>query len=173
MRTTKLGGEAPRFVEERRPLLTDQLFFSFFGFCAAWIVFWLVVSAYMRTKSGKPLFPALPSTAEFKESRCSGRSLKNLLTRIGGAHRALLVYVKDGELVVTPFFPFNLLFLPEIYGLDYTIPTRSISKLERKLSLFGEKVVLRFENDTPASVELRVRNTDALVRALAPQHSTF
>jgi hypothetical protein len=148
-------------------VLIDRLFPFFFAFCVAWVGFWLVISAYLRRRSGKPLFPTMPIDAAFKENACSGRSLKNLLTSIGGAHGALQIYVKGGNLVITPLFPFNLLFLPEIYGLDYEVPVRRISRVERNSSLFGESLRIHFENGAPPSVEVRVRKPEELIQALA------
>ena len=81
------------------------------------------------------------------------------------------IYVKDGELVITPFFPFNLLFLPEIYGLDYKVPVKLVSRVERNRSLLGETLRLHFKNGVPASVEIKVRRPEALIEALGQSTS--
>ncbi len=62
----------------------------------------------------------------------------------GGAHNCLVVQVTDNELDIHPFVPFNWLFLPEIYGLEYRVPLANIvsSKIIKKL--FGRKVEIEF-----------------------------
>lgn len=91
-----------------------------------WLSAWIVGSIIYRQRTGKPLFPRVPDNAVFAEAWRSGRSLKNLLTRVGGARNCLLVYVADGAVTIVPVFPFNLMFLPEIYGLERTASTRDV-----------------------------------------------
>lgn len=49
----------------------------------------------------------------FHERFGSGNSHRNLLTKLGGAQNCLLVTVTDRELLVRPWFPFNMFFMPE------------------------------------------------------------
>ncbi len=79
-----------------------------------WIVFVIGVSIVFRRSRGKPLFPKVPVDAIYVEKSASGRWASN----------CLLVAVTQKALSVVPKFPFNLMFLPEVYGLERTIPIR-------------------------------------------------
>jgi hypothetical protein len=92
----------------------------------AWLAFWIGVSILYRRSKGKPVFPRVPRNALFAEAWRSGSSQKNFLTQLGGAKNCLLVYVADGTLTITPVFPFNLMFLAEIYGLDVNAPVSQV-----------------------------------------------
>ena len=131
-----------------------------------WIVLVIGASILFRRRAGKPIFPRLPANARFAERGCSGRSHRNLLTRIGGASRCLLVGVTDERLIVTPFFPFNLMFLPEIYGLEHSIPAGAIREVEDRHGLFRRTILVSFDDPQPRQIELRVRDPDALLTAL-------
>ena len=80
-----------------------------------------------------------------------------MFTRIGGARKCLMVYVQGEELVITPNFPFTLMFLPEFFDLDVRVPIASISAIERTSSLIGQNLRITFaERDTPP-IELKLR----------------
>ena len=131
-----------------------------------WIGGWIAASIFYRRLNDKPIIPRLPKTARFKERRGSGRSRKNFITSIGGASNCLLVAVTDAELIVTPFFPFNLMFLPEIYGLEFRLARSAIRNVEEKRGLFGTTISISFQGDDPAPFDLRLRKPDAFLRAL-------
>jgi hypothetical protein len=94
-----------------------------------------------------------------------------VITSIGGASNCLLVAVTDTELTVTPFFPFNLMFLGQFYGLEFRAPRSSIRSVEKKQGLFSTTILIRFEGDDPAPFELRLRKADAFMRALEDRGS--
>jgi hypothetical protein len=50
------------------------------------------------------------------------------------------VQVTDDELDIHPFPPFNWLFLPEIYGLEYRVPLTSVRSADLRKGLFGKTV---------------------------------
>jgi len=77
-----------------------------------------------------------------------------------------LVVVRNNELVVTPQFPFNLMFLPEIYGLDITVPIASISNIMPIRSFFRNALKVEFGPDGPAAIELVVRDEAAFINAV-------
>ncbi len=121
----------------------------------AWIVVVIAVSVMFRRSKGKPVFPAIPNNAIYLDKRASGRWASN----------CLLVAVTDKELCVVPKFPFNLMFLPEIYGLERTIPIRSIREVRRLRSFgLGNNVAVDYGE---AELRLKVRNPQAFVDALA------
>lgn len=143
---------------------------DFTGFWAAVPFVWLggliAASIFYRRLHDKPIIPRLPRDALFKERRASGRSRKNIITSLGGASNCLLVAVTDTELIVTPSFPFTLMFLPEFYGFDVRAPRSSIAGVEKRGSLFGTTISISFRGEDPAPLELRLRNADAFLRAL-------
>ncbi len=62
-------------------------------FIIGWIVFWLVLSVLYQIFNGKRL-PDIPAgSVAFRENWTSGRSFKNLFTRLGGARNALSVTI--------------------------------------------------------------------------------
>lgn len=132
----------------------------------AWIACVIGASIVMRRRKGKPIIPRLPEDAPFRERGCSGRSMKSVLTRFGGANNCLLVAITRDELIVTPSFPFNLMFLPEFYDLERRVARSAISHVEIRTWLLGKRVCVTFHGDVPA-IELRVRDRDAFCRLLA------
>lgn len=73
----------------------------------------------------------------FHERFGSGSSHRNLLTKLGGAQNCLLVTVTDCELLIRPWFPFNMLFMPEIYDLEHRIPIAEISSIHERRAWYG------------------------------------
>ena len=71
----------------------------------------------------------------------SGRSSRDWVTRVAGASNCLLVTVTESELLVRPWFPFNLFFLPEIYDLEHRIPKSSISTITERTGMLGAELV--------------------------------
>ena len=118
-------------------------------------MFVIGMSVVFRWNKGKPVFPTLPDGAVFVDKSASGRWASN----------CLLVAVTDEALSVVPKFPFNLMFLPEIYGLERTIPVGSILKVQQLRGFgLGNNVSVDYG---AATLRLRVRNPKAFVDALA------
>ena len=108
-----------------------------------------------RRRKGKPVFPAVPTDALYVDKGASGRWASN----------CLIVAVTDKALTVVPRFPFNLMFLPEMYGLERTIRVRDIREVRRLRALgFGNNVAVDYGE---AELRLKVRNPQAFVDALA------
>ena len=126
----------------------------------------LIASIVFRRVKGRPIVPRAPSDAVFHESWRSGRSLRNALTRFGGARNCLMVYVQGNELVVTPKFPFTLMFLPEIFGLDMRVPITSITAVERASGLIDRGLRISFAEGGPPPMELKLRDENGLIRHL-------
>jgi len=142
-------------LEPWQPLLT-----------LGWLASVIAASIVYRIKVGKPMFPRLPANALFSERACSGRSLRTPWARIGGAQNCLLVAVTADALTVSPFFPFNLMFLPEFYGLEVRIPGPSIGDVDDHQGLFRRKITISYATPDIRRIELRVRDPDALIDAL-------
>lgn len=134
-----------------------------------WIAAVFAASVLFRRSKGKPIFPRMPDDAAFSERGCSGRSLGGVLSRIGGANRCLLVAVRDKQLVVTPQFPFNLMFLPEIYGLDVAVPIAEITSITPITSFFRKALRIEFGPNGPADMELVVRDEVGFTHAIGSE----
>jgi hypothetical protein len=130
-----------------------------------WLIAWFVGSIVYRSLSGKRVFPRAPDDATFKEAWRSGRSLTGLLGRLGGARNCLLIYVADGELTITPLFPFTLMFLPEVYSLQMQAPARAVS-VARTRGLMGTGLRLSIEGDPGPRFEIWLKDPDAFEAAL-------
>jgi hypothetical protein len=134
-----------------------------------WIAGVIAASIWYRRRKGEPIFPQAPGDAVFAETGCSGYSLRSVFSRIGGASNCLLVTVHDSQLAVTPSFPFNLMFLPEIYGLSVRIPVTAVAAVTPVTSFFRKALRIEFAGGGPAPIELVVRDRDGLARALGTQ----
>lgn len=132
-----------------------------------WLLGWIAGSIVFRLQRGKPIVPRLPVNALFKERAASGRSRKNFLTAIGGASNCLMVAVTADEFIVTPFFPFTLIFLPEIYGLEVRVPRAKAHVSNRAAGLFGRNVTVSIDGDAPYEMTLRLRDQAGFLAAMA------
>ena len=124
-------------------------------FAGGWILFVIAASIAFRRWKGKPVFPAAPIDAIYVDKWASGRWASN----------CLLVTVTGEALSVVPRFPFNLMFLPEIYGLERAIPLHSIRDV-RRLRSFGlfNNVAVDYGD---MELRLKVRKPDAFIDAVA------
>ena len=136
----------------------------FFFLPLLWIGGWITASVVYRRNAGKPIIPRQPDRARYKEGQASGWNDGSWVGRLGGANRCLMVSVTDRELVVTPFFPFNLMFLPEIYGLEFRVPLTSIRQVEDRRSFFRAAVVVHLPDGKRFGLFLR--DSDAFRQAL-------
>ena len=77
-----------------------------------------------------------------------------------------MIAITPQELIVTPRFPFNLMFLPEIYGLEARMP-RSQVKVENSYSgILKRGVIVTVGGADPARIELMPRNKAGFLAAL-------
>jgi hypothetical protein len=88
---------------------------------------------------------------------------------MGGAQNCLLVYVADGMLTVVPVFPFNLMFLPEIFGLELTVPTALVG-VEQVEGLFGKRLRISTDSPTREEFELSVRDPHGLQESVSAKN---
>lgn len=131
-----------------------------------WVGGWIAASVWFRRANGKPIMPMRRADAEFCEGGCSGRSLRNIFTRLGGARNCLLVQVSGDELIITPCFPFTLLFLPELFGLDLRTSTASIASVEPMQRLWSRMVRVSFHSADLAPIELKLHDERRFLESL-------
>ena len=143
------------------------LFFVSFPF--VWIGAVVTASVLMRRQRGKRIFATSPAGCLFEENRTSGREPCGIRA-LGGASNALKVCVTRDTLFIMPCFPFSLMFLPEIWGLDHEIKLRRIQTIEERSGLFGRSLVVHLVDDR--RVELRLRDPDGFRHALQAARQT-
>ncbi len=128
-----------------------------------WVALVVAASILRRLQVGKPIVPKPPADAIFVETRTSGHSLKTWWTQIGSAKNCLLVAVTPTTLVVTPQFPFNLMFLPEVYGLEFIVPRQAITSVETRPGVFKDPLIIKAGDQR---FELRLRDPEGFRAAL-------
>ena len=146
--------ELTKMIEKSRTL--------FFVGPLLWVSLWIVASVVYRRSRGKTVFPLKPKDSLYYEGWASGHSNRNIFTKLGGAHNCLLVAVTPDSLIIQPRFPFNLMFLPEIYSLEYRIPRLNIRTVEKKGRVFGKGVEIQFidVDGGEKSVRLYLKRTE-------------
>jgi hypothetical protein len=91
----------------------------------------IAASVLYRRARGKPIMSWDVPDAVFIEGTASGHSNRTWLTKLGGAHRCLVVAVTGTRLIIRPRFPCNLMFLPEVYGLEHDIEPDRVTQAQR------------------------------------------
>jgi hypothetical protein len=134
-----------------------------------WISFWIAASVVYRRSRGKTIFPSKPKDSLYYEGSASGHSNSSILTKLGGARNCLLVAVTADSLVIQLRFPFNLMFLPEIFGLEYKITGLNIRSVQKTGRFFWKGVEVRFidPSGSEKSVTLHLKKPDQFIDAIA------
>jgi hypothetical protein len=147
-----MGGERtlPQLV---KVMDIDQMPEWLFWLAPVWIAFWVVLSIVVRRGRDKPIIPKVPSNALYLERSASG----------GMASNCLIVAVTPDALVITPRFPFNLMFLPEIYGMEHSIPRSAITQVSARRSWLSNVTISRRDG---RELKLKVRDPVRFVAAL-------
>jgi hypothetical protein len=149
--------------------LQPQNFWVGFALTAGWIALVILASVLYRRSKGKPLFRPQFEQPLFLETWRSGHSLRSVITRLGGARNCLWVAVDENSLRVAPHFPFNLMFLPEIYALEYNVAggaVRSVERIDGLLARNRVRVSVERQPGAEESFEVSLRDPDAFVRAV-------
>lgn len=147
---------------------SDPWFWIAFAGPILWIGGIFAFGALRRSQAGEPLIPRRPERADFYESMASGRNLDNILFRVGGASRCLIVSVDQGRLKTDLIFPFNLFFVFNFYGISIDVRTAEIRSIERRNRLLmGEVVVVRWDGDK--AYEFRLKDPSGFIQAIDPQ----
>ena len=147
--------------------LTPDRFFSLWLIGLLWVLAVATASILVRRSRGKPvLFFSVPN-AVFQERTASGCSNDRWWRRFGGANNCLVVAITRDKLVIRPFFPFNLMFAPEMYGLEHEIPLSSIVRTSADRFLFRRRVRVHFrEGDRERDVSLFLKRPDEFLAEL-------
>jgi hypothetical protein len=150
------------------PELIETYFPLVFGLSALWVGGWVLASIVHRRAHGRPILFRTVRNAQFVESGASGHSHRTWYTKLGGASRCLVVAIDHGRLIIRPQFPFNLMFLPEVYGLEHDVPVDRVSNVEIKRGRLRTTVEIQFctTESTDEHVTLYLRRPEDFVRIL-------
>lgn len=132
----------------------EALFLWMMPVALAWVALVIGASVVVRRRRGKPIFTRVPDDAVYVERRASARWASN----------ALVVAVTREALIVFPPFPFNLMFLPEVYGFERTIPLREVTDVRAVRRLSGLNISVEYGAGREFS--LKVRDPAALMAAM-------
>ena len=123
-----------------------------------WLVGVVAASIFYRLRSGKPIKPTIAHDALYSEQKAGGRWASN----------CLLVSVTQSEVAIVPAFPFNLMFLPEIWGNEYRIPLNDI----RSAEVFrGWLMNTKIELTNGKNIPLKLKKPNSFVQALEKANS--
>jgi hypothetical protein len=148
--------------------LLEANFEFMFGFALLWVVAWCAYFAWRRYTQG-PIHP--PFTHEdirFTERFASGFSHKNLFTRFGGAHNALVVRVLKDALLIEPIAMFKWVTPAGFNDLEHYVPKKDIVSVQ-PASSFGKqtlKIQFRATDGLPRTLELTLRKPEEFKLAL-------
>jgi hypothetical protein len=133
-----------------------------------WILLMLAVSIAYRRSKGKPVFPRKPDGCLYYEGMGSGHSNRYFYTKLGGARNCLMIALTPTELIVATRFPFNMMFLPEIYDLDHRIPRARILSVAADKFLWVKTVEIAFTDadGQSRSLTLYPKDADGFLKAL-------
>lgn len=116
------------------------------------------------------MFPLLDvSSVRFRERKASGNSLRNLLTKIGGARRAIEVVVVGEELWIRVPYPFSIIFTGAEFELAHRVrlgDIHSVGEVRRFGVGRGFRLVFDDWWGDEKTVELWVRDRDGFRRAI-------
>jgi hypothetical protein len=145
-----------------------------FLFSWLWLAGVIGASVLYRVSRGKPVLFFGMSGTSFQERTASGWSNRSFLTKLGGARSCLVVAVVGDRVVIRPWFPFTLMFLPEIYGLEYEFPVHDVVNARQRDSMFRKVVDLDFRNalGQQEAVSVLLRHPDQFLATLGQRASS-
>ena len=126
-----------------------------------WILLALAVSIAYRRSKGKEIFPSKPDGCLYFEGWGSGRSNRHFYTKLGGARNCLMIALTSSELIVATRFPFNMMFLPEIYDLEHRIPRARVLSVAAEKFLWVKTIEVLFTDADGQSRSLTLYPKDA------------
>ena len=143
------------------------MYLSSGAFWLSIVLLWFILSLAYRRARGKPLVATVSPRAVFVERWASARIGSGLISKLSTARNCMHVQVTDTELHIHPHFPFTLGFMPEIYGLDLTVPLDRVSSATILGGRYAKavEVIYRTPAGGFATTQLLLRNSEAFVRA--------
>jgi hypothetical protein len=148
--------------------LLEQNFELMFGLALLWVVVWAAYFAWRRYNRGPIHPPFTDQDVRFTERFASGFSNKNLFTRFGGAHNALVVRVLKDALLIEPIAIFKWITPAGFNDLEHYVPKKDILSVQ-PVSSFGRqtlKIQFRAKDGTPRMLELALRRPQEFQLAL-------
>lgn len=123
-----------------------------------------ILRRYVAALIHKPKFTK--QDVVYQEYFASGGSLRNVLTKMGGANGCLRLVVTHDILWVTSWFPFSLFAV--VYDLEHIVPLQSIRSIEGKTTMGIQSLQLTYVDGGGKSHALRIKpkNTQAFLDAL-------
>lgn len=129
-----------------------------FGITIILLLTLAVSSVVYRLSKAKPLLKPDFLDSRFNTTWCSGRSDRNILARLTGAKNLLWIIVTRDHLHVSPHFPFNLMFLPEVFGWDHRIPGKTIMDVHETSHDSNQRgVLIQYRHATGDESDLNCR----------------
>ncbi len=104
-----------------------------------------------RSKVGRVFPPKDPKEVLYEEYSVSGRSMKSLYTRLGGANNCLRLVVGVEKFWVTVMSPFNL--IGNQFDLEHEISYKDITELQWE----GKLVKIAYKGDGDGISELELK----------------
>ena len=126
--------------------------------------------AWRRHRAGPTHPPFTQADVRFQEKYVSGRSDKNLLSRIGGATNALVVTVLKDALLVEPITIIKWIMPAGFNDLEHYVERSNILRIE-PASAFGQRTVrieIRGRDGMARTLELALRKHEEFLAALRP-----
>ena len=134
-------------------------------FFVIWSIFATIGLAVFFTGSrrSEKLFVGLNlNDLKFRERGASGYSKKNIITRFGGASRALDVIVTETEMCIKGIFS-TFTFIGTKYDLTHRVPLDKITNVTQS----GNKTYISFvSKEGNHDIVLRLKDSNGFIRAI-------
>jgi hypothetical protein len=148
--------------------LLEANFELMFGLALLWVIACAAYFAWRRYHRDPIHPPFTEQDVRFTERFASGFSHKNLFTRFGGAHNALVVRVLKDALLIEPIAIFKWITPAGFNDLEHYVPRKDILSVEPVPS-FGRKtfkIQFRAKDGSARTVELVLRKPEEFRLAL-------
>jgi hypothetical protein len=148
--------------------LLEDNFSLLFGLAVLWVVAWSAYSAWRRYQRGPTHPPFSEHDVRFTERFASGFSHKNLFTRFGGAHNALVIRVLKDALLIEPIGIFKWITPAGFNDLEHYVPRKDIFGVQPASSFGRETLQVHFraKDGQQHTIELALRRPQEFKAAL-------
>ena len=139
-----------------------------FGLALLWVAAWAAYFAWRRYRRGPIHPPYTDQDLRFTERFASGFSHKNLFTRLGGAHNALVVRVLNDALLIEPIAIFKWITPAGFNDLEHYVPKKDILSVESVPGIGRQTLKIRFRarDGISRTLELALRKSQEFQSAL-------